>query len=105
MKYTLTTPFVIGDLQHQVTIDALELASVAINFEPFYADQGTAVLSLVFVHRDTNGNVDWRTNTVYDADASALQFWLNLDTASNTVTKAVFNKMFTDGRIPAGTLA
>jgi hypothetical protein len=98
--YTLTNPITVGDLTNPITVDKLELASVSLNFEPIYADKGTAILSIVLVHRASGYNV----NVVY-SDATALSFWSTLNTANSLVTKSVFAKMTADNKLPAGTLS
>lgn len=97
MEYALTNPITVGDLQHQITVDKLELASISLNFEPFYADGGTAILSVVLVHRASG----YRVNVVYQ-DASALAFWQQ---HSATLESDVFSKLIADGKLPAGTLS
>ena len=100
MIYTLTNPMTVGDFANPILIDKLELASVSLNFEPFYSDKGTAMFSIVLVHRASG----YKVNVVY-SDATALSFWTNLNTAGSVVTKSVFTKLTADGKLPAGTLA
>jgi hypothetical protein len=100
MIYTLTNPITVGDLTNPITVDKLELASISLNFEPIYSDTGKAILSIVLVHRASG----YKVNIVYN-DATALNFWNALNTASSVVTKAAFTKMTADGKLPAGTLA
>lgn len=100
MRYVLTAPVNVGDLSHPVLVDALELASIAINFEPAYSDQGKAILSVVLVHRAT----DYKINIVY-RDESGLAFWENMDTPQGQVTQSVFQKLTADGKLPEGTLS
>jgi hypothetical protein len=97
MEFALATPLTIGDLQHQITIDKLEIASVSLNFEPMYSDKGVAVLSVVLVHRPSGHKV----NIVYE-DASALTFW---QTHEAGLATAIFEKLIADGKLPAGSLA
>jgi hypothetical protein len=100
MIYTLATPITVGDLTNPIMVDKLELASISLNFEPVYSDKGTAILSVVLVHRASG----YKVNVVYN-DATALTFWTTLDTANSVVTQAVFSKLTTDGKLPAGNLA
>jgi hypothetical protein len=99
MIYTLTNPLTVGDLTNPVTVDKLELASVALNFEPTYADKGVAILSIVLVHRASG----YKVNVVYN-DATAMAFWTALNTVGSVVTKSVFAKLAADAKLPTGTL-
>jgi len=98
MKYRLTQPMTVGDLTNPILIDELELASVAVNFEPEWASQGKATLSVVLVHLASG----YKTNIVY-RDATALTFWRNLNLADK-VTSAILNKLQTDGKLPPGSI-
>lgn len=100
MIYTLTTPITVGDLTSPITVDKLELSGVSLNFEPERTANGTAILSIVLVHRASG----YKVNVVYN-DATALAFWSALNTATSVVTKAVFAKLTADGKLPTGTLA
>lgn len=40
MKYTLTNPITAGDIGNRIAIDAVQLASIAINFDPLYSNNG-----------------------------------------------------------------
>lgn len=98
MVFKIKQPVSIGDLTNQIQIDELELASVSFNFEPERSDFGTAILSIVLVHR-LSGH---KTNVVYN-DESALMFWKQID-AGGAVEKAVFDKLLSDKKLPDGTL-
>jgi len=87
-------------LTNPITVNALELSAVSLNFEPERSSNGVAILSIVLVHRASG----YKFNIVYN-DATALAFWTALNTASSVVTKAVFAKLTADGKVPAGTLA
>jgi hypothetical protein len=100
MIYTLTSPITVGDLTNPIIVDKLELSAVSLNFEPERTATGTAVLSIVLVHRASG----YKVSIVY-SDATALAFWNALNTASSVVTKAVFTKLNADGKLPAGILA
>lgn len=97
MEYTLTNPITVGDLSNLVTIDKLEVASFSMNFEPCLSDNGTAVLSVVLVHRASG----YKMNVVYQ-DASALTFWQQ---HSATLESDAFAKLIADGKLPAGTVS
>jgi hypothetical protein len=97
MEYTLTTPVTVGDLSNPITVDKLEVASISMNFEPFYSDKGTAILSVVLVHRASG----YKMNIVYQ-DASALEFW---QSHSATLEADVFSMLMADGKLPAGTVS
>ncbi len=99
MIYTLTMPVTVGELTNPITINQLELASVSLNFEPERSSKGTAILSIVLVHRASG----YKVNVVY-SDATALAFWMSLD-AGASVTRALFQKLAADGKLPAGALA
>lgn len=79
-----------------IEIDLLELSHISINFEPEKADEGHAILSIGLVHRASG----YKINVVY-RDESALSFWRSIETV---VDPAVFNKLITDNKLPAGTL-
>lgn len=100
MIYTLTNPITVGDLTNPLLVDKLELSAISLNFEPERTITGTAILSIVMVHRASG----YKVNIVY-SDATALAFWTALNTANSLVTKAVFAKLTADGKLPAGTLA
>lgn len=97
MQYTLATPTTVGDLQHQTVIDKLEIASISMNFEPLYSDNGTAILSVMLVHRESG----YKMNVVY-SDASALAFW---QAHQGTLGPDAFAKLIADSKLPAGTLS
>lgn len=99
MIYTLNTPVMVGDLANPITIDAVELASVSFNFEPAYSDAGTAIVSVVLVHRASG----YKYNVVFN-DAASLTQWANFDGVNNAITKAIFNRLKIAGKIPAGDL-
>lgn len=96
MEYTLTNPVTVGDLSNPITVDKLEVASFSMNFEPTLSDNGTAVLSVVLVHRASG----YTMNIVY-RDASALSFWQN---HSATLETDIFAKLVADSKLPAGTV-
>jgi hypothetical protein len=99
MEYVLTTPISVGlTLDSQIQVSRLQLASISLNFEPFWATHGRAVLSVVMVDPDTGNKV---LNIVYD-DASALAFW---EAHKEGLTQDVFAKLIADNKLPAGTLA
>ncbi len=94
--YQLSSPVTIGDLNHQITLKALKLVGVALNYEDLYAKNGTAVLALCLVDLDTG----YPVNVMYQ-DASALVMAQSID---GQIATELFAKMQADGKIPAGTL-
>jgi hypothetical protein len=99
MTFTLSTPIQVGDLTNPILIDKLELSSVSFNFEPERSSQGTAILSVVLVHRPSG----YKHNVVYD-DSSALEFWKHIEQEEEVISKEVLGKLIADGKLPAGTL-
>lgn len=106
MKYTFATPVMVGDPGSQIAIPYLQLASISINFQNRLAAQGNAILSIVLEHPPTGYSMNIVYNgTAGSGDPTSLAFWTNLDSINNVVTKAIFNKLTTDGKLPTGTLA
>ena len=98
-EFVLATPKEIGNSildPSPITVDRLELASVSMNFEPEKADWGTAILSVVLVHRATGH----KTNIVYK-DATAMAFWKQIEPL---IEQGIFDKLAGDGKLPPGTV-
>jgi hypothetical protein len=100
MKFTLEQPVQVGDLMNPIVIDAMELASISLNFEPERSSKGTAILSVVLAHRASG----YKINVVYD-DATALDFWRQIEQEEEVISRQVLSKLINDGKLPAGTLA
>jgi hypothetical protein len=98
MIFKFKEPVSVGDLQSRIEVGELELCSLSLNFEPERSENGTAILSVVLVHRDSSH----KTNSVYK-DESALEFWNSLN-ASGQIEKAVFAKLTADNKLPDGEL-
>lgn len=97
--YRFTNPVRVGDLEQSVDVDELRLASISLNFENFYAKNGTAILSVVLEHAASGQKL----NVVYN-DAAALAFWQNLETATGKISMAIFTKLQAGGKLPPGTI-
>lgn len=100
MKYILTNPFIVGDLQHQHLVDSLVIGSIAIDMDPTRPATDPCVLSLMLVHAESG----YKANIVY-RDQEALDFWRSIVEGGNdVVTRALFRKLIADGKLPQGTL-
>lgn len=97
--YRFTSPMRVGDLSQSVMVDELRLASISLNFENFYAKNGTAILSVVLEHVASGQKL----NVVYN-DAAALAFWQNLDTVTSKISNDLLRKLQGDGKLPPGQL-
>jgi len=108
MIYTLTTPLSGGPLSAPVTVAALEITTVYYASTPQLAPVGAGSLTLTLTET-TNG---WQEQISYQ-DASVIAF---LETAApatvptgatmaDAMAAALFGKLSSDGKIPAGTLA
>ena len=103
MRYVFQQPVKMGDLQNQISIDSLELASVSFNFEPFHKDAGKAIVSVVLVHRSSG----YKANIVIP-DAAGLALW-NQVRVSNFAIKGldiiILEYLLTNLLLPAGSVA
>ena len=97
--YRFTNPVRVGDLSQAVNVSELRLASISLNFENYYAKNGTAVLSVVLEDAASGQKL----NVVYN-DAAALAFWQNLDTVAANVSTTILTKLQADGKLPPGAI-
>jgi hypothetical protein len=94
--YKLDPPVTLGDLTNSITVSALKLSSISVNFEPAYSSSGVAVLSVCLVCPDSG----YRVNVVYQ-DADALDIARNLE---GKLELDLFGQMINTGRLPCGHL-
>jgi hypothetical protein len=94
MIYTLTNPITVGDLNHSIIIDALQVESLSIT-----CNQQKPVLSVILVHPASG----YQLNVVY-TDATALAFWDAVNSGS-VLERATFERLMKDNKLPQGTLS
>lgn len=94
LTYTLATPVTVGDFLNPVVVDKLQLYSISLT-----AGDAKPTLSVVLIHVASG----YQINLVY-TDATVMTFW-NAINAGNALTRAAFQKLVADGKLPAGTLA
>ncbi len=92
--HTLSAPVTVGDFGHPISIDKLELFSISLTMASV-----TPTLSIVLFHRASG----YQINIIYQ-DATVSPFWVGVN-AANTLEKAIFQKLTSDGKLPTGTLA
>jgi hypothetical protein len=100
MKYIFDTPEKIGNITNRITVEAMELASVSFNFEPYYMKNGEALVSIVLVHRAS----DYKENIVYSG-AEGLAFWELMKSADHSkecMETKIIKILAQDKKIPPG---
>jgi hypothetical protein len=98
MQYVPDKPITVGDIAHQITIDCLQVVSLSFNWEPYYAKDGNAILSVRLKHPSSGYTV-----TVTYEDAAAFDFWKDKDAAA-LLRNDVLAKLMADGKLPPGAL-
>jgi hypothetical protein len=100
--FTLAAPSNVGTIGSPVTVAALAITGVSYTSTPKMAPIGTGQL-VITLTETTNG---WQ-ETIRYADATVISFLaqvVNSAPFSDAVAQAVFTKLITDGKLPAGTV-
>lgn len=106
-KYVLSTPFVVGDMNNQLTITELRVVAFSFNFQKSYTAAGKAPMSIMLADQNDEHHVMF----TYE-DAQALAFAQAINTANfSTVSliEQIFSKLQTipdsEGKtLPPGTI-
>jgi hypothetical protein len=97
LVHTLDTPVLVGDLSSNVTVSALKLVSISINFEDVYVNNGTAILSICLIDPVSG----YPVNIVYQNETA-----LSIAQAIQAQAGAqIFSLLVADGKLPAGSVA
>lgn len=95
MAYKFEQPIRVGDLDNSILVDALEIQSVSLTFDP-----QLPVLSIVLVHKPSG----WQHVVTY-TDSSAVEFWARtFESQFDYICQCVIQKLVTDSKLPTGTL-